>query len=920
VGKKKAVEQLPVVEVTLPVAKCELCPILCKSRKRIVNGRGSMDAPILIVGEAPGFDEDIQGKPFVGKSGELLFYMMSEAGMELLDARLTNAVRCRPPGNRTPNAAELANCQPYLLQEIKEMQPKIIVTVGLPALKAVYGKVTKLGNYVGQVLTQPNTGIPILPTYHPSYIMRGRWGQIPQVVHHLEKANQIAKGRNPLQPLEEARRGAVHITEIESLRELRDYLLSDAVSVITLDTESYGVGEEWTGLDWMGAELLCLSLSALDEHGHAIRAGFAVPVLQQHKEKFWGEHTTEALRIIAEIFASDKPKCIQNSLHDLRILERDDRKDTLALAPEVTTAFGFPVNNVVYDTMLIQRLLDENVPANENALMSQYTDMPYYEDEVLAQSKQKTHMELVENEVLWDYAALDSDALARILEAQLKKLRKKPNLAWILENITMPMVRASWNMTRRGVAIDIPYFIQLIERYQVLIVEARDAVFNAYGHGLFNLNAPGQVQNALFNVLKLPRSGRKTKGSRSCDVCIAARTDQYLTCEKHDETGKDALKDVQKMMGEKAHPILAALLHWKEINQQKKNYVDGSNGDGGVAAQIRPDGRVHPELKINSASSGRDSMVKPPLQQMPKGTADEVLGTNILRRPYIAGPGRKCGEADWSQGEVWVTAYRTKDPTLMGLLKSGRDIHSYVARSFCQMDVSNQFPADSEEPGMAESQWKEAYDDLRKKAKVFVFGIGFGMQEQGIAERLHCSAEEGGMLRNIYTGEIFPGLDDYFAEIDYQLEHGGVILDEFGREGHFYDAEFIQKHAHNDWQEMQRTGYNMPIQGGLTDLQQYCHPRFEVAFSERLWVTLTVHDSVFFEYPDTLTPEEEVELMWNIKHFFENSARSIVKFDGKELGWEIPMEISWGESWGHMKNKITAAGTLLLEGADEDDE
>jgi DNA polymerase I-like protein with 3'-5' exonuclease and polymerase domains len=234
------------------------------------------------------------------------------------------------------------------------------------------------------------------------------------------------------------------------------------------------------------------------------------------------------------------------------------------------------------------------------------------------------------------------------------------------------------------------------------------------------------------------------------------------------------------------------------------------------------------------------------------------------------------------------------------------------------MGVSNQFPAASYHPGLSEAEWKEAYDELRRKAKVFVFGIGYGMQDQGIAERLHCSEQEGGMLRSIYTGSIFPRIDDYFADCDEQMERG-ILYDELGREGHFYDAEFIKANARNEWQEMQRTGYNMPIQGGLTDLQQYVHPRLELAFDGRIWITLTVHDSTFGESDANVSDEEQVALMWELKKYHEDMSKNLVKWDGTPLAWEIPVEVSWGESWGHMKNKITAAGTLKLEDAEDDD-
>ncbi len=921
-SKKKAGAAPALIDYTVPVVSCEACPALCKSRTKIVNGRGPEGASIMIVGEGPGQEEDSAGVPFRGKTGELLAYMCEEAGIGLDDVFLTNAIRCRPAGNRTPTAREIDACRGYLNAEIAKVKPKVIVAAGASALAALI-KAMPVGEVLGQTLFH-HSGIPVIPTYHPAYYMRKKWGQLPLGIGHLRQVRDIAAGRNALQPLEEARANAVAITTCDGLRELRDYLLSDSVSVITLDTESYGVGEEWTGLDWMGAELLCLSFSALDEWGRAIRAGFAVPLLQQGGKDWWGDDYDEAVSLLHDILGSDKPKCIQNSIHDLRLLERDSDDPPFCIDARVRTAIGFPVNAIKFDTMLIQRLLDENLPANENALMTMYTDMPYYEALVIEESQHKHHMEAASNETLWTYAALDADALARILEAQLKKLAKKPNLRWILDNITMPMVRASWNMTRMGIAMDVEFFGRLCAAYEKKVREARAAVFTAYGHGEFNLNAPKQVQHVLFAKLGLPQSGRKTKASKGCADCIqATKDDNALGCLVHDSTDKDSLKGIIRIFeksGKAPHPILNAILKYKEVSKQKGTYVDGADGGGGVLAHIRDDLRIHPEFKVNAAATGRQSAVKPPVQQIPKGVHDDDLGENILRRPYVVTPGRRAFEVDWSQGELWVMAYRSKDPTLMRLLVEGRDVHTYVARKLCELGISNQFPKSDLHPEMSDDEWKENFDELRRKAKVFVFGLDYGMTYMGVAERLHCDELEAQLLVRAYMTTVFPGLQSYFDDIEAEMIERGIIYDEFGREGHFYDSAVVKKFSKWDWNEMFRTGSNMPIQAGLNDLHSYVHPRFEAEFWNRLWITLIVHDSCYGEFPGDLTEEETVALMWEIKNFFENQAKTLVLWDGRVLDWSIPVEVSWGTGWGNLTNKLTANGNLKLDHQDDEED
>jgi DNA polymerase len=114
----------------LDVVACERCPELCDSRSRIVNGVGPADADLLFVGEAPGANEDEQGEPFVGRSGDVLDDGLREAGLDRSDVRITNCVRCRPPENRNPRNGELANCRNYLETEIHRVDPELVVTLG----------------------------------------------------------------------------------------------------------------------------------------------------------------------------------------------------------------------------------------------------------------------------------------------------------------------------------------------------------------------------------------------------------------------------------------------------------------------------------------------------------------------------------------------------------------------------------------------------------------------------------------------------------------------------------------------------------------------------------------------------------------------------------------------------------------------
>ncbi|MDD2743736.1 MAG: uracil-DNA glycosylase [Rhodocyclaceae bacterium] len=157
-------------DLSQQVADCRAC-VLCQQRKQAVLGVGDRQADWLFVGEGPGAEEDVKGEPFVGQAGKLLDNML--AALDLGRDRkvyIANAVKCRPPGNRTPEAAEMTACRPYLERQIALIKPKIIVLLGKAAMYSVLHDDSTLASKRGQRLSYQ--GIPVVVTYHPSYLLR----------------------------------------------------------------------------------------------------------------------------------------------------------------------------------------------------------------------------------------------------------------------------------------------------------------------------------------------------------------------------------------------------------------------------------------------------------------------------------------------------------------------------------------------------------------------------------------------------------------------------------------------------------------------------------------------------------------------------------------------------------------------------
>lgn len=149
---------------------CHLCE-LAKSRTNVVFGEGNEQAKIMFVGEGPGEMEDKTGRPFVGNAGEMLTKIIENVlGIRRNEVYIANIVKCRPPNNRVPTPSEIASCKPYLEKQIELIAPKLIVALGGTALNALTGQNYSIMKMRGSVLNY--RGIPLIPTYHPSFIIR----------------------------------------------------------------------------------------------------------------------------------------------------------------------------------------------------------------------------------------------------------------------------------------------------------------------------------------------------------------------------------------------------------------------------------------------------------------------------------------------------------------------------------------------------------------------------------------------------------------------------------------------------------------------------------------------------------------------------------------------------------------------------
>ncbi|MDT7602375.1 MAG: uracil-DNA glycosylase, partial [Acidobacteriota bacterium] len=178
-------------DIRADIGDCMRCPLCCEGRTKIVHTEGNPQARLMFVGEAPGANEDAEGRPFVGRAGQLLNKIIEAIGLKREDVLIGNVNRCRPANNRTPTSAEAAICKPFLLREIAIVRPEVIVVLGNTALHNLLDTKEGITKVRGQF--KDYKGLKVMPTFHPAYLLRDpskkreTWDDMKKVRDYLNK-------------------------------------------------------------------------------------------------------------------------------------------------------------------------------------------------------------------------------------------------------------------------------------------------------------------------------------------------------------------------------------------------------------------------------------------------------------------------------------------------------------------------------------------------------------------------------------------------------------------------------------------------------------------------------------------------------------------------------------------------------------
>jgi len=548
---------------------------------------------------------------------------------------------------------------------------------------------------------------------------------------------------------------------------------------------------ETTSIDQMAAKLVGIALAVDGELGYYVPVGH----VNSDSEQIAIEFVLDALE--APMTNPDIPKYAHNALYDLIVFQR----------------YGIDVQPVTFDTMLAEWVRD---PISKflglKNFARQYLEITMTDiDELIGSGKNQKTMAEVPIDHAAKYAAADAALTMRAahyLQAELAKAEdpsddSKLTPGEIIEQIDMPMVPVIASMQRKGVVLDVAFLKQMSEKLQAQITDLEQTIYEMGGTGSFNINSPKQLNEVLFDHLKLPVEGlKKTSHGYSTDSVTL-----------------EALKS--------EHEIIERIVEYRELTKLKSTYVD-------ALPELVNDytGRVHTSYNQTGTSTGRFSSSNPNLQNIPIRTE---LGREV-RRAFIAPKGYRLLAVDYSQIELRVMAHISEDATLIAAFEAGQDIHRATAAAVYGVDPD------------------DVTYEQRSFAKRVNFGLMYGMGSFRLARDSELTLAEADAFIKTYF-ERLPGVERYIEGTKRFAQEQGYVETLIGRRRHFPGLK--QGGSSQRAAGELRAAINMPIQGTAADILKIAMIALHRELQQsdlRSQMILQVHDEIVLE-----VPEEELQ-------------------------------------------------------------
>ncbi len=501
---------------------------------------------------------------------------------------------------------------------------------------------------------------------------------------------------------------------------------------------------------------------------------------------------------------------------------------------QVIRQYGVEIVAPFYDTMVAHYLIDANQRHKMDFLAEnylQYTPVPI-EALIGKPGKKQKSMADVSLQQLAEYAAEDADVTFQFKE-KFDPILVQKELSKLYQEVELPLVEALQEMEWQGVQVDGNFLKEYSNQLGKELSEIKDKIYQQAG-AEFNLDSPKQMGEILFDRMKIPYSGAKTK------------TGQY-------QTNEDTLTKLTE-----SHPIIDSIVNYRELAKLKSTYVDA------IPALINEKtARLHTTFNQTIAATGRLSSINPNLQNIPIRTD---RGKEIRKAFVPRDHDHIILSADYSQIELRIIAAISKDENMMLAFKNGEDIHTATASK-----VFNVVSTD-------------VTKDMRRKAKAVNFGIAYGQSAFGLSQTLNIPRGEAKEIIDNYFTQ-FPGIKQYMNDTIAFCKQHGYVQTLLGRRRYLPE---INERNFTVRAQAERNAINSPIQGSAADMIKVAmvniHRRLKKEEFKSV-MTLQVHDELVFDALKTEIDQIKIMIMHEMKEAIPGLAVPIVVEMGVGMNW-----------------------------------
>jgi len=660
---------------------CTLCELNETTESVCVMGRGRPKSRVIIIGEAPGAAEEETGEPFRGAAGKVLDQALRESGLAELDPYITNAVKCRPPDNRTPDRDEWESCSDFLRAEIAAVRPDGVLLLGNVALRAVYGVsgiTSKRGVPLPLTNKQQSAGITnemhVMATVHPAYVLRNP-GQLSTFSEDIKRFYRLLDGS--LAVVEVKTRA---VTTESALRAVCAYLAKQPV--LSYDVENRDV--PWTEHTY-GSEsglkggwgILCLGISADGE------TCFVIPLLHPDSDfrKGWKRLLRTYVKPILE-----RP--------GVKLVAQNGKHDNVQLA-----GAGVFVEHT-FDIMLAAHLLDENRPKNLGFLSQTLLGADVYKGgldlkpEVIMRADLRNMMR---------YNGTDTGYTWQLREKLIPELQKQPRVKRLFQHLMMPASNMIQQVEYAGWYVNKERAYDRIDELQGMIDKQLKVLGKGKNGFTGNPNSTQQLGRWLF-------SSKKRGGLGLSPMEMTA-------------TGNPSTKEAVLLHYHEV-PQIQALMRYRTLQLKWMNTCLIP-----WVGRLDARSRIHTTYKLYNTVTGR---LSGDLQQVPRDP--------FIRTIFGAPPGRKLISADYSQVELRIAAHCAQERRMMRAFQLGEDLHMVTAMALTGKAAED---VGREERKKAKPvNFGFLYGMYPKKFQAYAFenyGVSFTMAEAELAREQYFS-------------------------------------------------------------------------------------------------------------------------------------------------------------------------------------